>query len=151
MTATGHAVIGTVIAASISNPILAIPLSFMSHIAADLFPHWDPGTNRDKKSNNRFVAEAVIDVLASYLVTFLLVIFIFPKTNFIYAFIVVTAAQALDWGSALYVFFNVKNPPFFYWVYLLQKKFDNRLDKPWGVIGQFAFLAFLVFFVWKIL
>jgi len=34
MTATGHAIIGTVIAAKIGNPYLAIPLAIVSHLAA---------------------------------------------------------------------------------------------------------------------
>ena len=131
MTATGHAVIGTVIAATVANPVLAIPLAVMSHVAADLFPHWDPGTNRNKKTKDRFIAEAVLDVLISYTITFLLIFFVFPETNLLYAFIVVLASQGLDWASAPYVFFNIKKPSFFYWVYRLQKTFDNRLDKPW--------------------
>lgn len=50
MTATGHAVIGTVIAATISNPFVAIPLAFVSHLAADSFPHWDSGTHEKEKT-----------------------------------------------------------------------------------------------------
>lgn len=144
MTATGHAIIGTVIAAKIGNPALAIPIAVASHIAADLFPHWDPGTNRESKSYDRFFKDGVVDVLCSFLVTFLLISFIFPQTNVIYAYIVVFAAQFFDWASAPYVFFKVKNPPIFQWFYRFQKTFDNRLDKPWGIIGQVTILIALV-------
>ena len=146
MTATGHAVIGTVIAATISNPAVAIPLAVASHVAADLFPHWDPGTNRDKKSYNRFFSEGFLDVALSFIITFVLVVFIFPDTNLIYAYIIVLFAQSFDWISAPYVFFKIKKPPFFYLTYRLQKTFDNRLDKPWGVIGQVAVLFGLIVF-----
>ena len=146
MTATGHAVIGTVIAAQIGNPVLAIPIALASHIAADLFPHWDPGTNRHKKDHDRFLGDAVIDVTSSLIVTFFLVIFIFPKTDVIYAYLIVFAAQFFDWASAPFVFFKISNPPVFKWFYNLQKNFDNRLDKPWGVIGQVAVLVALVVF-----
>ena len=61
MTATGHALIGTVIAAKIVNPALAIPIALGSHFLADAIPHWDTGTNRDKKSKTRFVVESSID------------------------------------------------------------------------------------------
>ncbi len=149
MTATGHAVIGTVIAASIANPVVAIPVAVLSHIAADAFPHWDLGTNRAKKSENKFVSGAVIDLIASYAITLLLVIFIFPKTNLVYAYINVFAAQFFDWASAPYVFLKIKTPPIFFYFYKFQKLFDNRLDKPWGVIGQVAILFALVFIVWK--
>lgn len=144
MTATGHAIIGTVIAAKIGNPALAIPIALTSHIAADLFPHWDPGTNRNKKTEDRFFKDGVIDVLSSFIVTFLLISFIFPQTNIIYAYIIVFSAQFFDWASAPFVFFKIKNPPIFQWFYRFQKTFDNRMDKPWGIIGQVTVLIALV-------
>ncbi len=145
MTATGHAVVGTVIAVAIPNPLIGIPIAILSHIACDLFPHWDIGTNRDDKAHNRFVIEAVGDVIFSYVISFLLIYFLFPQTDMIYAFIMVIAAQFFDWASAPYVFFKLKNPPFFEWAYKFQKTFDNRLDKPWGIIGQVSILVLLVF------
>lgn len=144
MTATGHAIIGVVIAAVIPNPVIAIPLAVGSHVLADLFPHWDTGTNRDKKTKIRFMEDTVLDVLLSFLITFLMIQFIFPNTDLLYAYVIVFASQFLDWTSAPFLFFNVKRPPIFEWVYIFQKKIDNRLDKPWGIIGQAAFLFGLV-------
>lgn len=146
MTATGHAVIGVVIASQIGDPLAAIPLAILSHIAADLFPHWDLGTNRDKKSHERFFKDGFVDVLVSIAITFILITFVFPGTSLIYAYIIVFAAQFFDWASAPYVFFKITNPPIFHWVYKFQKTFDNRMDKPWGIIGQVAVLAGLVLF-----
>lgn len=144
MTATGHAVIGTAIAASISNPFLAIPLSVISHVAADMTPHWDPGTHRDKKTHDRFFSEAVLDVLVSILVTFFIVVFIFPKTNLAYAYINVFAAQFLDWACMPYLFFKIKNPTIFYHIYRFQSATNNKLDKPWGIIIQVAIVVGIV-------
>lgn len=144
MTATGHAVIGVAIAAVFPNPVVAIPIALLSHIAADAFPHWDAGTNRNKKPNNRFVNEAFIDLGLSYVLTYLLVTFLFPQTNLLYAYLIVIAAQFLDWASAPYVFLKITKPPFFFWAYKFQKKFDNRLDRPWGVIGQVTVLVSLI-------
>lgn len=39
MTATAHAIIGTVIAAKVGNPVLAVPIALASHIIADAIPH----------------------------------------------------------------------------------------------------------------
>ncbi len=144
MTATGHAVIGVAIAAVFPNPVVAIPIALLSHIAADAFPHWDAGTNRSKKPNDRFVNEAVFDLVLSYVLTFVLITFLFPQTSLAYAYVIVIAAQFLDWASAPYVFLKITNPPFFYWAYKFQKKFDNRLDRPWGVIGQVSVLVVLL-------
>ncbi len=144
MTATGHAVVGTVIAVAVSNPIIGIPLAILSHIAADAFPHWDIGTNRDDKPHDRFVIEAVGDVIFSYIIAILLITLLFPQTNLYYALVMVFAAQFLDWASAPYVFFKITKPSFFNLVYKFQKTFDNRLDKPWGIIGQVTVLVILV-------
>jgi hypothetical protein len=144
MTATGHAVIGVVIAAVFPNPVIAIPLALASHVAADAFPHWDAGTNRNKKSKDRFVGEAIADVIISLTLPFFLVTYLFPQTSLSYTYLIVFAAQFFDWASAPYVFLKIKNPPVFEWFYHFQKKFDNRLDKPWGIIGQVALLVILV-------
>lgn len=40
MTATSHATIGALIAASIKRPEVALPLAFFSHFVADAIPHY---------------------------------------------------------------------------------------------------------------
>lgn len=145
MTATGHAVIGVAIAATVSNPVIAIPLALGSHLLADLFPHWDFGTNRSKKSKQRFLMEAAADVILSLAVTFFLIIYLFPQTDLLYAYIIVFFAQFFDWITAPYLFFKIEKPGIFKWFYEFQKKyFDTKLDKPWGVVGQVALLVLLL-------
>lgn len=143
MTATGHAVIGTLIAAKFSHPALAIPLALISHLAADAFPHWDAGTNAKNKSHTRLILEAAGDVTLGFIVSFFLIVFLFPQTNLIYAFWIIIAAQFFDWITAPYYFFNIKIPPFT-WAYHFQKQFDNRLDKPWGIINQITILSLML-------
>ena len=144
MTATGHAVIGVVIAAKIGSPVLAIPIAFASHCLADMFPHWDTATNVKQKGKRQTIIDSAIDVFISFLATYFLVIFVFPETPLLYAYIIVFASQALDWLMAPYYFFRWKFPPF-YWAYRFQKDIlDHRLDKPWGIINQVAVLVALV-------
>ena len=145
MTATGHAVIGVVIASGVSNPVIGIPLAIVSHLAADAFPHWDVATNVKKKSRERLFLDSAIDVFLSFFLSYLLIHFFFPKIDLLYAFAMVFAAQLLDWTTMPYYFFGIKLPPFT-WSYRLQKKFDNSLDKPWGIIWQVAVLMFLVYY-----
>lgn len=144
MTATGHAVIGTLIAAKIANPLLAIPLALVSHIAADAFPHWDTATNRLEKGKKRVLIDTVFDVGFSFYVSYLLITLLFPQTPLSYAFLMVIAAQALDWLMAPYYFFAINIPPFT-WAYNFQKLFDHPLKQPWGVINQVAVLLLLIF------
>ena len=69
MTATGHAIIGTVIAAKVGNPALAIPLAIASHFIADAIPHWDIATHRKEKTKSNLILEAFSDVLLGFVLT----------------------------------------------------------------------------------
>lgn len=143
MTATGHAVIGTVIAATIPNPFIAAPLAIASHLAADIFPHWDLGTHYKKKHKTRFLAETICDVLLGFFLSYLLIIYVFPQTNLGYGFIMIILAQGFDWLWAPEVYFNIKLP-FLSWAVDFSGRFNTVLDKPWGIINQVIALVLLV-------
>jgi hypothetical protein len=144
MTATGHAIIGTVIAAKVGNPALAIPIAFASHFLADALPHWDTGTNRHKKSTTRFFMESFADVSIGFILSWAIITLLFPTTNLFYAFLIIIVSELPDWLTAPYLFFDLKIQPFLS-IYKLQKKFDTELDLPWGFINQAAVLTALVF------
>jgi hypothetical protein len=141
MTATSHAIIGTVIAVKIGNPALSIPLALASHVAADYFPHWDEGTNAKSKSKTRILAEAAFDVMLGFFLSYLLVWILFPQVNIFYVFFIVLVSQLPDWLTSPYYFFGRKEFKVFY---NLQKKFDRTLDKPWGIINQVVIIVLLV-------
>lgn len=143
MTATGHAVIGTVIAATMPNPLFAAPVAVLSHLAADYFPHWDSGTHEKTKTRKRIMYEAVVDVSIGFIVSYLILTFIFPNTSLFYAFIMIILAQGFDWAWAPEYFFKMKNPISDIALYL-GRIFNNRLDKPWGIINQVAILVALI-------
>lgn len=141
MTATGHAVIGTVIAAKIGNPALAIPIAIASHIVADAVPHWDEATHSKEKSKKKILMEVFFDVIFGFILSYFLIVFLFPKTPILYAFIIILASQSLDYLMAPYYFWGFRIfKPF----YKFQKLFDKKLAKPWGVINQIAILLFLI-------
>lgn len=142
MTATGHALIGAVIAAKIGNPYLAIPIALASHFAADIVPHWDSGTNWSKKTKKRFLTEAVIDVLVGFTISYGVLWFIFPQTDLLYTFIIIIAAQLPDWATAPYLV-GIKKQPFISF-YQFQSRFNTRLDKPWGIITQIFAISLLI-------
>lgn len=139
MTATSHALLGTVIAAKIGNPALAIPLAIASHIAADMIPHWDVATNRktEGKTKKQILFEGIGDISLGLILSYLLIVNVFPNTNLFYALLVIIAAQGLDWLMAPYYFFKV-HFPLSQWAYEFQKRIEHRLDKPWGIITQIA-------------
>lgn len=141
MTATGHAIIGTIIAAKIGNPALAVPIAIASHIAFDAIPHWDTATNRRKKSFKKLFIDSSIDVILGFILSYLLIVLFFPKTNIAYAFLMIIASQFPDWATAPYYFFKIKA---FKWAYSFQKLFDRDLDAPWGIVTQVILLLVLV-------
>lgn len=141
MTATGHAIIGTVIAAKFGNPYLAIPIAIASHFLADTFPHWDTATNLRKKGTGRVFTETVFDVALGLILSYLVLNFLSPGANFLYAFLIIIFAQLPDWIMSPYVFFKIK---LFKWAYDMQQPFNKKLDKPWGIINQIAVLILMV-------
>ncbi len=142
MTATSHALIGTVIAAKVGNPSLAIPLALASHVVADMIPHWDESVNKKGKTQNRLFFETLGDVILGFALSYTLITFLFPKTDLIYAFVMILVAQLPDWLLAPYYFFKIKA---FKWAYKFGKNTNIEIDKPWGVITQVVFVAVLIF------
>jgi len=108
MTATGHAIVGTIIAAKIGNPILAVPIALASHIVADTIPHWDTATNRKNKTFKELFIHSFADVILGFTLSYLLIFWIFPETNLLYAFFMIIVSQFFDWATAPYYFFKVK-------------------------------------------
>jgi hypothetical protein len=146
MTSTGHALVGTIIAAKVGNPGLAIPIAIASHFLCDALPHWDTGYAREKESKKRFVAESVIDVILGLVLSYVVIALFFPATSLLYAFLIIIMAQLPDWLTAPYLFLDYKVAPFT-WVYKLQKKFDSSIGLPWGFVSQVVLVAALIFLV----
>ncbi len=140
MTATGHAIIGTLIAAKFADPALAVPLAFASHIVADALPHWDEGVGAIK-SKNKIALQAVLDVIIGFAISYLIVFILFPQTDLVYVFLIILVSQSLDWLTAPYYLFGIKPFKIFY---KFQKLFDNPQDKPWGIINQVVILTILI-------
>jgi hypothetical protein len=144
MTATGHALVGTVIAAKVGNPALAIPIAIASHFLCDALPHWDTGYAREKESKRRFVATTVIDVILGFVLSYALVVLFFHNTNIWYVFLIAFMAQLPDWITAPYLFLHWDFPPFS-WSYKFGKKFDSSIGLPWGFINQAVVVIVFVF------
>jgi hypothetical protein len=146
MTATGHALVGTVIAAKVGNPALAIPIAIASHFLCDALPHWDTGYAREKESKKRFVTATTIDVVLGFVLSYLVIILFFPATSLLYAFAIIITAQLPDWLTAPYLFLDWDFPPF-NWFYQCQKKFDSSIGLPWGMVNQVVVVIALILLV----
>jgi hypothetical protein len=143
MTATAHALIGAAIVTKIENPLLALPVALLSHLPLDLVPHWDTITNGRQKPKIVILAQAGLDVLLGFALTWYLFSKVTPPLRLLGG---IFFAQLPDWLEAPYFFFNIKAFPF-YQVRVVQVKFHNKLSLPWGLLTQVAVILaiFLVF------
>ena len=141
MTGTAHAVIGTVIAAKIGNPALAIPLALTSHVIADLIPHWDTLTNRDQKSRKRLFIDTGFDGILALTLSYSIIVLLFPSTSYAYAILIMFFAIFPDILHAPYTFFGMRQ---FKWAYDFGHFTNRTLDKPWGIITQVFAVSLLV-------
>lgn len=137
MTATGHALIGALIAAKFHNPAIALPLSFASHFVADMIPHWDSGTHWRKKSREQLITESVIDVLVGFGAAMVLYVGILQQYDIGLLFLSIISAQLPDWLSAPTFILGMKIP-LLNEVEKIQSKLNTKLDRPWGVVTQIA-------------
>lgn len=149
MTATGHAIVGVLIAGKLHNPLLVVPVAFASHYICDLLPHWDSGTYWRKKSKQRFFLEAAADVVISVIVSYFIFTYLLKEDNYLIMFLAIFSAQLPDWLSAPHFFLHMK-VPFADDFYKIGSKLNNKLDKPWGIVTQVALVVLLYVFLYKV-
>lgn len=152
MTATGHALIATLLVAKFPDPFVSLPLAFVSHFACDIIPHWDSGTHHREKTKKALFYEAALDVLLSIATSFVLYTAL-GKSDYILLYIGVFMSQLPDWITAPYFILNMRNNPFVSWskyMFHLQHRLNSRLDKPWGIVTQVAAVVGLYILLFQI-
>lgn len=153
MTATAHALVSGAIAASIPNPTLAIPLSFVSHFVMDAIPHWDVGTNWRTRTKSKTGAVAILDTILGLTLAY----FLFRgKVESVLLFGAMIAGNLPDWMEApWYIFFAhfKKSKPaknaglserLAYTIYKTENVFHAKAQAPFGIITQIATVVFFL-------
>jgi len=143
MTATAHALVGTMIAARFSDPSISLPLAPVLHYALDLVPHWDSGTHLREKSNTRFVKEAIVDAGIAFVVSGLVYFYLFQRSDFIYLYLVVGFSLLPDIVTVVTRFILKKKNKVWDWNNRLQSMLNRRLELPWGLFTQIIVLGVL--------
>jgi hypothetical protein len=96
MTGLNHGITGAAIALVAKQPVLAIPLSFLSHFATDLVPHF--GFDEKYLFKRRFNILLITDFLLSVCLMVALG-FIFPSQKWlIWACMIAAASPDLTWS-----------------------------------------------------
>lgn len=112
MTATNHAITGAVIALVIKEPLLALPLAFLSHFVCDAIPHFGVGSfaARDKRPH---VFRNILKADAFLLVLFFLLLWLLNAPFIAYIGALLAGSPDLIWAYR-YIFkedFGKKPPP----------------------------------------
>lgn len=69
MLETPHVVIGAAIATKVGNPLLAIPLAFLSHFVLEKVPHWNPHLNTEKRKFGRPTSVSTMIIVGDVLLS----------------------------------------------------------------------------------
>lgn len=137
MTATAHALVGGAIAASISNPAIALPLASLSHPILDMIPHWDLGNGWRGKNKVTLFVESALDLVFGVALAFL----IFGRNiDPVYFLACIFFSEIWDILMMPYLLFNWKFAPFST-AYEVQHKIQKHAKLsflPWGIITQAA-------------
>lgn len=153
MTATGHALVATLLVAKITNPYIVLPLALASHFACDIIPHWDPATHRREKTKQALFYEAAIDVTLSIIASYVLYHSILGQSNYILLYVAVFLSQLPDWITAPYLMLNPKNP-LVSWskhMYRVQHELNSRVQSPfWGILTQVGTILVLYIVLFRL-
>lgn len=59
-----HVLVGAAIGVTVSNPLLALPLSLASHFITDYLPHWNPHINTEIKKYGSITKKSLLILAA---------------------------------------------------------------------------------------
>jgi len=150
MTATSHALLGTLVAVRFTDPVVSVPLALGLHYVADFVPHWDSGTNRREKSEKRFLIEAIIDGLISIVVAGLAYYYIFGLNSFYYLYLIVGISLLPDILTVMTRFVMKKKSVLWDWHNRLQSRINQRMQLPWGLLTQIITIGVVYIFLFRI-
>lgn len=153
MMATAHALVGCAIASKIADPVLAGTLIVSSHWVMDLIPHWDFGTNWEKRSKAATGMLALGDTVFAFLLSFIVFSTVLSP---VWIIIAVSLANLPDWAEApWFIFFGKQGEKavsqgslirkLSYWTYKYQELYGHTVGTfPHGVFTQVFTVGFFL-------
>lgn len=141
MLLTPHTFVGIAVGAAISNPAVAIPLSFVMHYFGDVMPHWDFYSNTTKEERLHgwrpiaVMADLTLGVAIGLTVTLYALWVLGNPQLALRIFLCGIAAVLPDALEAPYIFLQ-KETKFLGKLTKIQKKLQTQAPLPWGAISQ---------------
>lgn len=150
MLLTPHTFVGAAIAVAVPNPLIAVPLAFVSHFVGDLVPHWDfySGTLPAERIKGwrpiAVMADLVFGVATGMTFT-LYGLWVQDSSSLALNFFLCGIAAVLPDALCATTLYG-KSFKSLKWLYSLQEKLQIQAKLPWGIITQIivVLVSFLV-------
>lgn len=152
MLLTPHTFAGIAIAALISNPIVAVPLAFISHFILDKTPHWDFYSNTQKEERLKgwrplaVMADLVVGVAVGLIATLYFLWVVKDSTLALTSFLSGIAAVLPDILEGPYIFMD-KEPKILSYMTNIQRKLQFQAPLPWGILTQLLVIAISIYLI----
>ncbi len=143
MLLTPHVFVGVAIGTSLTNPILAVPLSFFMHFVGDKVPHWDFYSNTKKDERRKgwrpiaVMADLAIGIGVGLTFTYYTLWVINDPALAVNVFLCGIASVLPDALEGPYIFME-KEPKWLQPITNIQKKMQFQAPLPWGLLTQVA-------------
>lgn len=144
-----HTALGALIAVKIPNPLISLPLAFLSHFVLDFVPHWNPSlyseTKKFKKPSRKSNVIVAFDVFLSLVLGFFIAFRFWPDIKrAVVILLACFAAVAADAVEGFFFYFGVKHPLLKKWV-KFQHEHQTNAKLPFGLLTQIAALIFCLY------
>lgn len=146
MLETPHVALGAAIAIAIPNPLISIPLAFLSHFILDMTPHWNPHLNTETKKFGHLTHTTLLVIGFDLACATILTGIIYKYTNNPYIFLGAFAAVLPDIVEGPYFLWGWKNKYIDFWM-KFQKSIQVDANIFWGLLTQVVVLFFCTFYI----
>lgn len=140
MLETPHVAVGAVIATKIPNPLIAIPIAFLSHFILDKVPHWNPHIITETKKFGRPTLKStniiIVDCTLALVLGSAIAYQALPNINMAISIMLCSFASILP-DLIEFPYFYFKRRDKFYTVWSsFQKSIQNDTTPFWGLLTQ---------------
>lgn len=143
MTTSNHILTGTLIALTVKEPALAVPLALASHFIIDALPHWgDP--DMSKSPRKRFYSYAKVELLGITGIILLLLTGVYGW-NLVLLCSIVAILPDIEWPIRYLAYARLgERPP--QTVTAKWHKKIQRFERPWGgyIEATYFFVGYMI-------
>ena len=147
MLLTPHTLTGIAIGATVSNPLIGMPLAIIMHFVGDLVPHWDFYSHTSKEERRTgwrplaVMGDLVCGVSIGLTFT-LFALWVKNDTNLALRIFLCGIGSVLpDALEGPHIYFH-KEPKILELISSIQNKVQFQAPLPWGIITQFVVILF---------